>query len=145
MYKKILVPIDLEHANVVDEALKLAMEEAKRSDAKLYIMTVAPGFGMPLVASFFDDAAVKNAMKEIARHLKKFVADHVPKSYHAKSIVTEGNPAEQILKQAKQHDVDLIIISGYDSELDQVLLGSCSSKVVRHSECSVMVVKNKLK
>lgn len=142
MFKKILLPIDLEHSDVASRALKLAMEEAQRSDAKLYVMTVAPGFGMPLVASFFDDSTVKKAMKEVARHLKKFVDGHIPERFHAKSIVTEGNPPEQILKQAKEHDIDLIIISGYDTELDQTLLGSCSAKVVRHSECSVFVVKN---
>jgi nucleotide-binding universal stress UspA family protein len=142
MFKKILLPIDLEHADVARKAISLAMEEAKRSDSKLYVMTVAPGFGMPIVASFFDDATVKKAMKEVAKHLKKFVTDHIPKEFHAKSIVTEGNPPEQILKQATEHDIDLIIISGYDTELDQMLLGSCSAKVVRHSNCSVLVVKN---
>ncbi len=142
MFKKILLPIDLEHADVARKAISLATEEAKRSGSKLYVMTVAPGFGTPLVASFFDDATVKKAMKEVARHLKKFVANHIPGEFHAKSIVTEGNPPEQILKQAKEHNIDLIIISGYDTELDQMLLGSCSAKVVRHSNCSVLVVKN---
>lgn len=142
MFKKILLPVDLEHLEVTGKALKLALEEAERSDAKLYVMTVAPGFGTPLVASFFDDATVKKAMKEVARKLKRFVDDHISEKFHAKSIVTEGNPAEQILRQAKQHDIDLIIISGYDTELDQLLLGSCSAKVVRHSKCSVLVVKH---
>jgi len=141
MFKKILLPIDLEHTDVAIKALTLAMEEAKRSNSKLYVMTVAPGFGTPLVASFFDDSTVKKAMKEVARHLKKYVDENIPQEFHAKSIVTEGNPPEQILKQAKEHNIDLIIISGYDTELDQMLLGSCSAKVVRHSNCSVLVVK----
>lgn len=142
MAKKILFPVDLEHTEVVGKALKLALEEAERSNGKLYVMTVAPGFGMPLVASFFDDKTVKKAMKVIAAHLKKFVDENIPKEFHAKSIVTEGNPPEQILKQAKGNGVDLIVISSHDTELDQVLLGSCSAKVVRHSKCSVLVVKN---
>lgn len=142
MFKKILLPIDLEHTEVADKAIQLALEEAERSDAKLYVMTVAPGFGMPLVASFFDDNTVKKAIKEIARHLDNFVKQNIPQKFHAKSIVTEGNPPEQILKQAKVHDIDLIVITSHDSEMEQMLLGSCSAKVVRHSECSVLVVKN---
>ncbi len=141
MFKKILFPIDLEHTNVTDKALELALEEAQRSDAKIYVMTVAPGFGTPLVASFFDDDTVDKAMKEVARRLRKYVTKNIPEKLHAKSIVTEGNPPEQILKQAKKHEIDLIIISGYDTELDQMLLGSCSAKVVRHSKCTVLVVK----
>ncbi len=142
MFKKILIPVDLEHIDAAKKSLSLALEEAKRSDAKLYVMTVAPGFGMPLVASFFDDAVVKAALKEIAKHLKKYVEDNIPDGFHAKSIVTEGNPPEQILKQAKVHEIDLIVMASHDSEVEQILLGSCSAKVVRHSKCSVLVVKN---
>ncbi len=142
MFKKILLPIDLEHTEVAGKAIQLALEEAERSDAKIYVMTVAPGFGMPLVASFFDDNTVKKALKEIARHLDKFVHDNIPEKFHAKSIVTEGNPPEQILEQAKKHDIDLIVITSHDSEIEQMLLGSCSARVVRHSRCSVLVVKN---
>ena len=142
MFKKILLPIDLEHAEVAGKAIKLALEEAERSDSKLYVMTVAPGFGMPLVASFFDDSTVKKAMKEIAKHLDRFVRDNIPEKFHTKSIVTEGNPPEQILSQAKEHNIDLIVITSHDSEMEQMLLGSCSAKVVRHSNCSVLVVKN---
>lgn len=141
MFKKILFPVDLEHIDKSGNSLKLALEEAERFDAKLYVMTVAPGFGMPLVASFFDDSTVKAALKEIARHLKKYVAENIPDNFHAKSIVAEGNPAEQILKQAKQHHIDLIVISSHDTEVEQMFLGSCSAKVVRHSKCSVLVVR----
>ncbi len=143
MFKKILLPIDLEHTEVASKAIKLALEEAERSDAKLYVMTVAPGFGMPLVASFFDEGTVKKAMKEIARHMDQFVREKIPQKLHAKSIVTEGNPPEQILKQAEKHDIDLIVITSHDSEMEQIFLGSCSARVVRHSHCSVLVVKNK--
>lgn len=142
MFNKILFPVDLEHTEVVKKALKLALEETERSNAKLYVMTVAPGFGTPLVASFFDDETVKKAMKEVARHLNKFVEENIPEKFHAKSIATQGNPPEQILKQAKKNDIDLIVISSHDSELDQFLMGSCAARVVRHSKCSVLVVKH---
>ena len=61
MYNNILFPVDLEHTKEAEKALKIAIEEAQRSKAKLTVMTVAPGFGMPIVASFFDEATVKNA------------------------------------------------------------------------------------
>ena len=69
MYKNILFPVDLEHTKEAEKSLKITIEEAQRSNAKITVMTVAPGFGMPLVASFFDEATVKNAMKEVVyRH-----------------------------------------------------------------------------
>ena len=104
-------------------------------------MTVAPGFGMPIVASFFDEVTVKNAMKEVARQLKSYISDNFPDDIEIQAVVMEGNPAELILKQAKKDGSDLIVISSYNSKANHLLLGSCAAKVVRHSKCSVTVVK----
>jgi universal stress protein F len=141
MYNNILFPVDLEHTQEAGKALKIAVEEAQRSKAKLTVMTVAPGFGMPIVASFFDAATVKNAMKEVARQLKTYVDENIPSEIEVKAVVVEGNPAELILKQAENDDVDLIVISSHNNQVDHLLLGSCAAKVVRHSDCSVTVVK----
>jgi universal stress protein F len=141
MYNCILFPVDLEHTQEAEKALKIAIEEAQRSNAKLSIMTVAPGFGMPIVASFFDDATVKNAMKEVARHLKSYITKNVPNDIEVNAVVVEGNPAELILKQAEKDNCDLIVISSHNNQVDHLLLGSCAAKVVRHSDCTVVVVK----
>ncbi len=141
MYKNILFPIDLEHTQEAEKALKIAIEEAQRSKAKMTVMTVAPGFGMPIVASFFDEATVRNAMKEVARQLKSYIDDNFPDDIEINAVVVEGNPSELILKQARQDASDLIVISSHNNQVDHLLLGSCAAKVVRHSDCSVTVVK----
>jgi len=143
MFNKILIPVDLEHTDSAARAIKLALDEAEISNAQIYVMTVGPGFGMPLVASFFDEETVSKAMDEVSRHLRKFVAASIPEKFHPKTIVTQGNPAEQVLKQARINDIDLIVISSHDTEFEQVFLGSCSAKVVRHAKCTVFVVKDK--
>ncbi len=141
MFKKILLPVDLEHSDAANKALDLALREVERSGAELYVMTVAPGFGMPLVASFFDEEIVSKAMKAIAQHLEDYVGKHVPEGIKPKLIVAEGKPPEQILEQAEKNGIDLIMIPSHDSEVEQLFLGSVSAKVVRHSRCSVLVVK----
>jgi len=143
MFNKILIPVDLEHTQSASRAIKLALDEAEISNAQIFVMTVAPGFGMPLVASFFDEETVNKAMDEVSRHLRKFVAESIPEKFHPKTIVTQGNPAEQVLKQARINDIDLIVISSHDTEFEQVFLGSCSAKVVRHAKCTVFVAKDK--
>jgi nucleotide-binding universal stress UspA family protein len=141
MYENILFSVDLEHTAEAEKALKIAIEEAGRSNAKLTVMTVAPGFGMPIVASFFDEHAVQNALKEVARHLKQYVDDNIPGDIQTNAIVVEGNPAELILKQAQTDDIDLIVIASHNSQIENLLLGSCAAKVVRHAHCNVTVVK----
>ncbi len=141
MYDNILFPVDLEHTVEAEKALKIAIEETRRSKAKLTVMTVAPGFGMPIVASYFDKGAVKSALKEIARHLKQYIDDNIPDDIETRAIVNEGNPAELILKQAKKDKIDLIVIASHNSQIENLLLGSCAAKVVRHAHCTVTVVK----
>ena len=141
MYKNILLPVDMEHRDESTRALAIALGEAQRSKAKLTVMTVAPGFGMPIVASYFDENAVKEALKEVARHLKKYIDENVPEGIETSAVVAEGNPAELILKQAQEDDTDLIVLASHNSQIENLLLGSCAAKVVRHSHCTVTVVK----
>jgi nucleotide-binding universal stress UspA family protein len=141
MYTNILLPVDMEHTDESARALEIAIEEAQRSKAKLTIMTVAPGFGSPLVASYFEKGAVKAALKEVARQLKQYIDDHIPDDLEIKAVVAEGNPAEKILQQGIVSKIDLVVLASHNSQIENLLLGSCASKVVRHSHCTVTVVK----
>ncbi|HHH40058.1 MAG TPA: universal stress protein [Sedimenticola sp.] len=141
MFKKILMPIDLQETHLAAKAVKVAIDEARKHGAEVYVMTVMPGFGMPLVASFFPEKAVKKALKEIGGELKRYIAANFPDDIHTTPIIAEGNPAERILAQAKKLQADLIIIPSHAQSLGQVFLGSCAAKVVEHAHCSVMVIK----
>ena len=97
MYTKILLPVDMEHTAESAGALQIAIDEARRSNASLTVMTVAPGFGMPIVASYFDENAVSEALKEIARHLKTYIADNLPEDIETCAVVVEGNPRPLVM------------------------------------------------
>jgi nucleotide-binding universal stress UspA family protein len=141
MYTNILLPVDMEHTDESARALKIAVEEAQRSKAKLTVMTVAPGFGSPLVASYFEKGAVKAALQEVARQLKQYIDDYIPDDVEIEAVVAEGNPAEKILQQGIVSKIDLVVLASHNSQIENLLLGSCASKVVRHSHCTVTVVK----
>ena len=141
MYNNILLPVDMEHSAESVRALSIAVAETQRSNAKLTVMTVAPGFGSALVASYFEEGAVKAALQEVARQLKQYVDDNIPDDVEVVAVVVEGNPAERILKQEQADNIDLIVIASHNSQIEHILLGSCAAKVVRHSKCTVTVVK----
>jgi universal stress protein F len=142
MFKKILMPIDLQETQLAAKAVKIAIDEARKHDAEIHVLTVIPGFGMPMVASFFPDSAMKDAMKGVARELKKYIDTNLPKDITSHPIIAEGNPAERILEQARKINADLIVIPSHTESLGQTLLGSCASRVVHHARCSVMVIKS---
>ncbi|MFQ5760601.1 MAG: universal stress protein [Acidiferrobacterales bacterium] len=142
MFKKILVPIDLTEPAFADKSMGIAVEQARQHQADLHVMTVLPGFGMPIIASYFPDDAMDKARKETEKQLHDYVAAKVPDDVTVTSTVGEGSPYEQIVKQAKKIKADLIVIRSHDKRpLEEILLGSCAQKVVEHAPCSVMVVR----
>lgn len=58
-------------------------------------------------------------------------------------IVT-GDPAEEIVRLAKIHKADLIVLGSRGlTGMKRILLGSVSSQIVEDAPCSVLVVKSK--
>ena len=141
MFKNILMPIDLQETHLAAKAVKIAIDEARKHGADIHVMTVMPGFSMPVVATFFPDNAMKKAMKEIGTELKRYLAANFPNDVKTRPHIDEGNPAERILALSKEVKADLIIIPSHAKSLGQVFLGSVAAKVVEHANCSVMVIK----
>ncbi|MES9966853.1 MAG: universal stress protein [Sedimenticola sp.] len=142
MFTKILMPIDLQETDLATRAVQTAIDEARKHGAEIYVLTVIPDFGLPLVASFFPDDAIKDAMKSVARELKKYIKANIPDDIKAHPLIADGSPSEIILNQAKKLKADLIIIPSHAQSIGQVFLGSCAAKVVERAHCSVMVIKN---
>ncbi|MES9937435.1 MAG: universal stress protein [Sedimenticola sp.] len=142
MFTKILMPIDLQETDLATRAVQTAIDEARKHSAEIYVLTVIPDFGLPLVASFFPDDAIKDAMKSVARELKKYIKANIPDDITAHPLIADGSPSEIILNQAKKLKADLIIIPSHAQSIGQVFLGSCAAKVVERAHCSVMVIKN---
>jgi len=60
----------------------------------------------------------------------------------ARSLVIEGNPADEIMKLAREENMDLIVLGSIGvTGLEKFLLGSVAEKVVRNSKVPVLVVR----
>jgi nucleotide-binding universal stress UspA family protein len=61
--------------------------------------------------------------------------------FTAEPLCRFGNPAEKIMKVASQQHADLIVMGAKGlADIDRFLLGSVSTRVVQHANCSVLVV-----
>lgn len=56
----------------------------------------------------------------------------------------DGSSYHNIIESAKEHKADLILINSHTPRLQDYLLGSTASKVVRHAQCSVLVDREPL-
>lgn len=130
---KIVVGYDgSEHA---DRALARARAIAGENEvivvaaARLTTLNRDPG------SSPVDPLEVEEAQESLEK------AKHVI-SGNARFVEAHGDPADALVRVAKDEGADLIVIGTRGLNFAQrALLGSVSTKVVHHAECDVLVVR----
>lgn len=143
MIKSILCAVDTnrpdEDAIVVKTAKKLTDIEG----AQLDVITVVPDFGASVVGAYFQDHHVKSAQDGAASALNEMTERALGKDANqtVRQIVCVGTVYEEVLKAAKLAKADLIVIGAHKPDFKDFLLGPNAARVVRHSECSVYVVR----
>ncbi len=136
MYKSILLPIDLSELErgrmMIDVAQKLAGKDTK---IRLLNVTVdIPAF----VAAQVPDDVIKTAMSTARQTLEGLVG---AAGIKADAEVRAGTPGSTILTSADECGADLIIIGSHKPGLQDYFLGSTAARVVRHAQCSVLVMR----
>ncbi|MBE0505793.1 MAG: universal stress protein [Marinospirillum sp.] len=142
MFKQILLPIDISDGQQAVKAIKAAVELAQSYQAQLHVLTVLPGFGSPIVASYFPKQDLAKIIDSIYQKLKTLVEPHVPDDLEVKLRAVEGTPHKEILKEAKRIKADLIVIPSHDPKaVERFFLGSVAAKVIERAHVSVMVIR----
>jgi len=144
MSKTILVAIDLAHPEHHEKLLTKAAQQAGMDGADLAVVSVIPDFGMSIVGSFFEPGAEEQALQDAAKALHEAVAAVLGPDEDAriKHVIRHGTAYEEILETAKMFEVDLIIMGAHRPNYADYLLGPNAARVVRHSTCSVMVLRD---
>ncbi len=140
MYKKILVPVDLGREQNAIQLCKAA-EGLATEESEIRLLTVAPGYGMSVVASYFPADAQERAMAELLTMLTKLAQDEL--NFKSSVRVREGKRCKNILQEAEKWGADAIVV-GSRRKLPgdgHLILGSCSSSVANRAQCTVMVVR----
>jgi nucleotide-binding universal stress UspA family protein len=141
MYRSVLVSIDLSDKHSWRKALPTAVALCQAFQARLHVIAVMPDFGLPIVGQFFPEGYEDKVRQQAARQLKALIAEQVPDEVPARRIIAEGKVYQEILKAAQTIPADLIVMGSHHPELKDYLLGANAAKVVRHADCSVMVVR----
>jgi len=141
MFKKILVPIDIDYPKTATAVYNSAAQIAKLSGSEIRLVSVMPGFGMPIVAAYISDEMRKEVTDKFEASLKKFINDHCvePVSY----TVRTGKNWEEIIKVADKWEADLIVVfHNRNREINEAFSKSCSQRVADNANCSVLRLRN---
>jgi nucleotide-binding universal stress UspA family protein len=129
MYKKILLPVDLDYPEVAAKAMGVAREMANAEGASLTVISVQP--------IVIDESGTPPP-------------DYQPKmeAYLAKNggqikglLKLGGSISAEIRYAAEEIGADLIVMGSHDPHFTDYLIGSNAAHVALHTPCSVMVVR----
>jgi nucleotide-binding universal stress UspA family protein len=136
MYKTILVPIDMSHIAEGKANIDLAAEHAA-AGASIILLNVVEE--IPNWAAVELPAGLLDKSLEASQSELKAIA--AAAGLKVEVDVRMGHSYNTILDVAEEKKVDLIIIASHRPGLQDYFLGSTASKVVRHANCSVLVVR----
>ena len=119
--KRILVATDF--SELSGAAVKAAADLARQAGGRLTVLHVM----MP------GEASVTDALIAIADELRNGV--------DVETALALGDPAEEIVRHARRHEVDLVVLGTHGrTGVTRALLGSVAERVVRTSCCPVLTV-----
>jgi nucleotide-binding universal stress UspA family protein len=148
LVRKILYPTDFSEYS--QAALPLALDLANRYGAQLHCLHavdvehelfIAGGYVVPLRTEPVDHEELRRIAH---RHMDEFVKQHLAEvNGSVRPVVVLGKPFEQIVRYARDENIDLIVIGTHGhSALGSMLLGSVAEKVIRKAPCAVLSVRH---
>lgn len=141
--KRILLPTDF--SKLSSSATKYACELAEKFNAELHLLHVfqiqtisTPDLAMSLALPSLIQESRVAAEKSLAAFLD-------PKWKDGRTVVAavvQGPPFVEIIRYAREKDIDLIVLSTHGrTGLIHALMGSVAEKVVRKAPCPVLTVR----
>ncbi len=141
MFRTILFPVDF--SEVSGKIVPVVREMAVRFDASVHVLFVARVFEH-LGSIYVPHPSIKTIQAELAeggqRKLSEFVKEHF-QAIPVEARVVSGDPAEEILKYAKTHGIDLIIMGTHGRKgFERIVFGSVAERVVKGAAVPVLTV-----
>ena len=147
--KSILVPYDF--SEEAEYAFELAQELATKAACKLKLIHIieiptSQNFNtmgeVSMGENFIDKIYMVDVVNKRKEQFKKLEETHSGKAYKFSTNLSFGNPYAGISGEITEIGVSLVIMGSKGSSgLEEILIGSNTEKVVRHSACPVITVK----
>jgi nucleotide-binding universal stress UspA family protein len=148
MYKKILLPTD--GSKYSEKAGEHAIWIADKSISQIVVLNVVDtsylksipqeDLGLSLEKQFKAEGNI--AVQKFSEKLEVSQCDGQCKNVQLITAIRTGNPADEILKTTEKENIDLVVMGASGKHgLNRLYPGSVTERVVRSSQCPVLVIK----
>ena len=143
MFRKILYPTDFSDVSYKAFDYVKQLKDVGTEEVVVLHVIDTRNFHIPDIYAAIElsglEKKVENEAKEEANEVAKKLNDIGIK---ARVRIEKGIPFKEILRVEKEEDISLIVIGSHGkSNVEEMLLGSVSEKVVRKAKSPVFVVK----
>ena len=153
MFNDILVPLD--GSELSERALPIAQNLAQSSDATIHLIhmvsrehELGAGRGIESVQAAEMQMDMARRLTETKLSSGKVYLENIGSQLQSAGIKVEteftvraGNPAENIIAYAKEHSINLVVMSTHGhGGIRRMLMGSVTDRVVHSCEVPVLVV-----
>ncbi|HEY1323277.1 MAG TPA: universal stress protein [Streptosporangiaceae bacterium] len=139
MYDKILVAVD--HSEISDRALDAARDLALLSKGEVWVLHMREREVAVKTGVSLSDESMDEARAAVAAAVDKLTAAGV-KAYGDVGTTLFGYAARNIVDDAKEHDVDVIVMGSRGrGDLAGLILGSTAHKVIHLADRPVLIVR----
>jgi nucleotide-binding universal stress UspA family protein len=141
--RNIVALVDPEDGVSQNLVLPTAIDHARHTGARLHVLTVVPDdmYKMTVVVQIVPDDYEDRLLDEGRQRLADAVARHDTEGVEVEQAVRLGSVYRESLDFARETDADLIVMGAHKANLQDYLLGSNASQIVRHAGCSVWVLR----
>ncbi len=150
MFAKILYPTDFSDVSKKALAYVKKLKEAGTKEVVItHVIELMDIVRLPLDVAWSERPASETEA-ELQRQLEKMVRKELEAvetelkdtGLKVKVVMGKGNPLKEILRIESEENVSAIVIGSHGkSNIKEMLLGSTSENVIRHSRTPVLVIK----
>ena len=139
MYDKILVAVD--HSEISDRAVLAARDLALLSKGEVWVLHLREREVAVKTSVALTDETMDEARAAVAAAVDKLTAAGV-KAHGDVGTTLFGYAARNIVDDAKEHDVDVIVMGSRGrGDLAGLILGSTAHKVIHLADRPVLIVR----
>ena len=139
MYDKILVAVD--HSEVSDRALDAARDLALLAEGEVWVLHMREREVAVKTGVSLSDESMDEARAAVAAAVDKLTAAGV-NAHGDVGTTLFGYAARNIVDDAKEHDVDVIVMGSRGrGDLAGLILGSTAHKVIHLADRPVLIVR----